>query len=198
MFSSYDKTRLTHADIGNWEDRIEKLYETPFVDSIEDVPNPERLARDSQLVITRLFIDSLMVLSFEEFSTIQAVLAIQQHWDSRPFPAYDSGGDSKQHPPVPLRLNLLEKMLDTDKSKLASLMASAIAKLPVLKLLIGQEILSDIDAAETSEVVDRLPTIKGIEDLKMIGQMIRKEFTKSMGKLYRTSELKSELRKKGK
>lgn len=144
-----------------------KMFDMPEV--YKEKPDFET---DDRLMLCKLFIDSFKVLGYLEFLTFQALLIIQDSWDSRPDPPTEMlGGEFMTHDPNFLTLAVLRKCLDTNYEKFVAIIRSCFKKLPILETMIDNFLLKeikelDVDFEYKSPEVSR-------EWLEYIGYLIK-------------------------
>jgi len=158
------------------EERIDSMA---FVMPEEYKDEEEIKDIENKLMLCRLFIDSYKVLTYEEFTALQSVLVITQCWDSRPdTPISVGGGLTKTFDPVPLTMNIIAKIMETDFQKLVSLISSTIKKLPILSSIIEPSLIKELkdssDVKKIKEKKNEEQSLLSIKQLKENGMTIRK------------------------
>ena len=155
--------------VAEWTRRAD----TMFFSLPEEYQEPREFEEEDKLLLAKLYIDSFKVLSYLEFSALQALLIVQSVWDSRPdAPTRNENGYYSTHDPRPLSLLPLRTVFGLDDlTKFVTLIRSAIRKLPILESIIDMGILKEIKTwPETMEYVQI-----GVSDelLKFLGKEIR-------------------------
>lgn len=132
--------------------------DTTFFSFPEEYLEPREFEEEDKLLLARLYIDSFKVLSYLEFTALQALLIVQSVWDERAdAPTEIGGGYFSTHDPVPLTLGLVKNVLGiTDTSKLVAPIMSALKKLPILETMVNASILKELK--EWPEKWDYLPS----------------------------------------
>lgn len=146
---------------------------------------------EDRLMLCKLFIDSFKVLSYLEFHVFQALLILQDSWDSTPeAPTELLGGEFSQKEPNYLTLDVVKRCLGTDYEKFVSIIRSCIRKLPILETMIDEFLLREIKELKTD--LEYSPHENSREWLEYIGYLIKNR-TRREGNLLKDRYLEMEL-----
>ena len=139
----------------------------------EEYQEPREFEEEDKLLLAKLFIDSFKVLTYLEYSALQALLIVQSVWDSRPdAPTQNENGYFSTHEPKPLTLLPLRTVFGLDDlTKFVTLIRSAIRKLPIIESIIDIGILKEIKT--WPETMEYVPMGVSEELLKFLGKEIR-------------------------
>ena len=163
------------------KDEIMQRFDlTAFTMPPEFYSDEEKLDRENKLLLCRLYIDSYKVLKFEEFSAIQGLLIVVSCWDETARnPEHISGGMFHTYNEMNLDMKLVSKILNTDMEKMVALLKSAFTKLPILRTMVPNGLLQEIDKMRTMPLKDTTPGIIDKDNFEKIGLCMRKNLYRS-------------------
>ena len=145
--------------------------DTTFFSLPDEYREPMEYEDEDKLFLARLFIDSFKVLTYLEFTAIQAFLLIQSIWDeTADAPTEIGGGYFSTHDPRPLNLQTIHNVFGVDVGKLVALTRSAFKKLPILETMFDRRIMKEIK--EFPEQLVYTETAVNQELLKFLGKTI--------------------------
>lgn len=190
------------------------LPDEPNIDSVEsqsdlgtsDISNQIKRTIDDasdgdaiKALYAKLFVETARSLSIPEYILLQSIIFLEYNWVSLPETPTDLGGGlTTQNAPIELDLNIISKLLQIKQDALCKLIVSMITKIPLLKTIINDNILSEALALHTSlkleevEEQDDISNNKVAEKYSMIQTLlIRGRLIKNFTGLCKTaSELK--------
>ena len=148
--------------------------DTTFFSLPAEYREPMEFEEEDKLMLARLFIDSFKVLTYLEFTAIQALLLIQSIWDeSADAPTEIGGGYFSTHDSRPLDFQTIHNVLSVDAGKLIALTKSALKKLPILETMIDKRLMKQIrEFPEPLAYTETLETSVSQEMLKFLGKTI--------------------------
>lgn len=153
-------------DVYDVYDSLLKAYDLPDEPNIEsqsdlgtsDMPNQIKRTIDDasdgdaiKALYAKLFVETARSLSIPEYILLQSIIFLEYNWVSLPETPTDLGGGlTTQNAPVELDLNIISKLLQIKQDALCKLIVSMITKIPLLKTIINDNILSEAISLHTS------------------------------------------------
>lgn len=158
-------------------DSLLKAYDLPDEPNIEsqstsDMPNQIKRTIDDasdgdaiKALYAKLFVETARSLSIPEYILLQSIIFLEYNWVSLPETPTDLGGGlTTQNAPVELDLNVISKLLQIKQDALCKLIVSMITKIPLLKTIINDNILTEALALHTSLKLEEAENVEE-EDL---------------------------------
>lgn len=205
----YDDISSENPDV---YDSLLKAYDLPAEPNIANEQNTSDISNQIKRTIddasdgdaikalyAKLFVETARSLSIPEYILLQSIIFLEYNWVALPETPTDLGGGlTTQNAPVELDLNVISKLLQLKQDALCKLIVSMITKIPLLKTIINDNILSEALALHTSlkleevEETEDLSNNKVAEKYSMIQTLlIRGRLIKNFTGLCKTaSELK--------
>lgn len=144
-------------------DSLLKAYDLPDLPDIEsqstsDISNQIKRTIDDasdgdaiKALYAKLFVETARSLSIPEYILLQSIIFLEYNWVSLPETPTDLGGGlTTQNAPVELDLNIISKLLQIKQDALCKLIVSMITKIPLLKTIINDNILTEAISLHTS------------------------------------------------
>lgn len=175
-----DDTTSESQDVYDVYDSLLKAYDLPDEPNIEsqstsDISNQIKRTIDDasdgdaiKALYAKLFVETARSLSIPEYILLQSIIFLEYNWVSLPETPTDLGGGlTTQNAPVELDLNIISKLLQIKQDALCKLIVSMITKIPLLKTIINDNILSEALALHTSLKLEEAENVEelGEEDL---------------------------------
>lgn len=144
-------------------DSLLKAYDLPDEPNIEsqstsDISNQIKRTIDDasdgdaiKALYAKLFVETARSLSIPEYILLQSLIFLEYNWVSLPETPTDLGGGlTTQNAPIELDLSIISKLLQIKQDALCKLIVSMITKIPLLKTIINDNILSEAISLHTS------------------------------------------------
>lgn len=144
-------------------DSLLKAYDIPDIPDVEsqstsDISNQiQRTIDDAsdgdaiKALYAKLFVETARSLSIPEYILLQSIIFLEYNWVALPETPTDLGGGlTTQNAPVNLDLNIISKLLQIKQDALCKLIVSMITKIPLLKTIINDNILTEAISLHTS------------------------------------------------
>lgn len=161
-------------------DSLLKAYDLPDLPNIEsqstsDIPNQIKRTIDDasdgdaiKALYAKLFVETARSLSIPEYILLQSIIFLEYNWVSLPETPTDLGGGlTTQNAPVELDLNIISKLLQIKQDALCKLIVSMITKIPLLKTIINDNILTEALALHTSLKLEEVEESEDISNNKV-------------------------------
>lgn len=141
-------------------DSLLKAYDIPDVESqsTSDISTQIKRTIDDasdgdaiKALYAKLFVETARSLSIPEYILLQSIIFLEYNWVALPETPTDLGGGlTTQNAPVNLDLNIISKLLQIKQDALCKLIVSMITKIPLLKTIINDNILTEAISLHTS------------------------------------------------
>lgn len=160
-------------------DSLLKAYDLPDLPNIEsqstsDISNQIKRTIDDasdgdaiKALYAKLFVETARSLSIPEYILLQSIIFLEYNWVSLPETPTDLGGGlTTQNAPVELDLNIISKLLQIKQDALCKLIVSMITKIPLLKTIINDNILTEAISLHTSLKLEEAENAENAENVE--------------------------------
>lgn len=169
---------LDGSDTQDVYDSLLKAYDEPNIadePDTSDMPNQIKRTIDDasdgdaiKALYAKLFVETARSLSIPEYILLQSIIFLEYNWVSLPETPTDLGGGlTTQNAPVELDLNIISKLLQIKQDALCKLIVSMITKIPLLKTIINDNILSEAISLHTSLKLEEVEESEDISNNKV-------------------------------
>lgn len=149
-------------------DSLLKAYDVPDIleNSTKDISNQINRTIDNasdgdaiKALYAKLFVETARSLSIPEYILLQSIIFLEYNWVSLPETPTDLGGGlTTQNAPIELDLSIISKLLQIKQDALCKLIVSMITKIPLLKTIINDNILTEAISLHTSLKLEEVET----------------------------------------
>lgn len=137
--------------------------------------------RNARILLANLFITSMKALNKTEFDVVGTILRLEDSWNNQA----DAPSETYTHSTIPLKLNYIAMILNCDLKKLAAILKGAFEKLPILKEILSEQVVSDTYKFLTSSVITKSYLNSNLKDTyEKIGKEIDENVKKKSRKYW--------------
>lgn len=145
LLKAYDLPNI--SDEPNIESQSTSDISNQIKRTIDDASDGDAI----KALYAKLFVETARSLSIPEYILLQSIIFLEYNWVSLPETPTDLGGGlTTQNAPIELDLSIISKLLQIKQDALCKLIVSMITKIPLLKTIINDNILSEAISLHTS------------------------------------------------